>query len=265
MRNKITPVVKYLLIINTVMLIITWLLGKSGINLYNVLGLFNFKSEYFHPYEFITHMFMHGGFWHLLFNMYALYLFGTILEQIWGSQRFLVFYLVSGLGAAALQSLVNWWMINNLSTNIQEFMVSPTVENFKMLVLKYPKLLNGNTQAIIQNWGSQDINNIRSQLNNLLQSQINIPTVGASGAIFGLLMAFGFIFPDVPLMLIFIPIPIKAKWFVIGYGVLELFSGFFHITGDHIAHFAHLGGMLFGFIILKIWYKKNWRHPQNYQ
>lgn len=263
MKNRITPVVKYLIIINTLMLVITWVLGGYGINLYHIFGLYNVKSEYFRPYQFITHMFMHGGFWHLFFNMYALYLFGVILERVWGSERFLFFFFVTGLGAAFFYSLVNYWTMSALSNNIQQFMVNPTVDNFKMLVMKYPKLFNGNVQAIIQNWNVQDVNNIRQQLDNLLQSQLNIPTVGASGAIFGLLMAFGFIFPDVPLMLIFFPVPIKAKWFVLGYGVLELFSGLLHITGDHIAHFAHLGGMLFGYIILKIWYKDNWRHPKN--
>jgi len=264
MRNRVTPVVKYLLIINIGMYILTWLLQRTGIDLYRIFGLFNVKSEYFHPYQFITHMFMHGGLLHIFFNMYALYLFGIILERVWGSQRFLLFFIITGLGAAALQSLVNWWMVHNLADQIQQFMVNPTLENFKILALKYPNLLNGNVKAIMQNWNSVDINQIRSQLNVILQSQMNIPTVGASGAIFGLLMAFGFIFPDVPLMFIFIPIPIKAKWFVIGYGILELFSGLLNITGDNIAHFAHLGGMLFGYIILKIWYKKNWRHPQNY-
>ncbi len=266
MNNRITPVVKWLLIINSSMLLLTWLLAGVGIDLFKIFGLFYPKSEYYSPYQFFTHMFMHAGIIHLLFNMYALYLFGVILERVWGSERFLFYYLFTGLGAAALHTAVNWWMLHDFYNAVQNFTIDPTLQNFRFLVEHYPRYFNTDqANAIMSHWNTVDVNIIRERVNAILQQRINIPTVGASGAIFGLLMAFGFMFPDVPLMLIFIPIPIKAKWFVIGYGLLELFNGVTNIQGDHIAHFAHLGGMIFGYILLKIWYKKNWRNPQNYR
>ena len=265
MKNRITPVVKWLLIINTAMLLLTLILERYGIDLFKIFGLFYPKSEYYSPYQFFTHMFMHAGFIHLIFNMYALYLFGVILERVWGSERFLFYYLFAGLGAAALQTLVNWLMLHGFYNAVQQFMIDPTVQNFSYLVQHYPRYFDVNkARAVIANWNAIDVNAIREQVNTILQQRINIPTVGASGAIFGLLMAFGFMFPNVPLMLIFVPIPIKAKWFVTGYGLLELISGVSNVQGDHIAHFAHLGGMIFGYILLKIWYKKNWRNPKNY-
>ena len=225
MKLRITPVVKWLLIINTLMLVLTWFFASIGIDFYKIFGLFYPKSEYYSPYQFFTHMFMHAGIIHLLLNMYALYLFGVILEQVWGSERFLFYYLFAGLGAAASQTFVNWMIFHNFYNAVQNFSIDPTLQNFRFLIEHYPRYFNiDKARAIMVNWNAVDVNAIRDQVNNILQQQINIPTVGASGAIFGLLMAFGFMFPDVPLMLIFVPIPIKAKWFVTGYGLLELFS-----------------------------------------
>ncbi len=258
--NKITPVVKYLLFINAGMLGLTYVLSFSGIDLVQILGLHYFKSQYFEPFQFVTHMFMHGGIIHLLFNMYALYLFGTILERVWGSQRFLFYYLFTGFGAAILHTAVNWYMLHGFYNAVQEFLTNPALENFKALVQEYPRYFNQEAvNNIIANWGSYDVNQLRDSVSGVLEAQMNIPTVGASGAVFGLLLAFGVMFPDVPLMLMFIPIPIKAKYFVIGYGLLELFNGVTNIPGDNVAHFAHLGGMIFGYILLKIWYKGNLR------
>ncbi|MEA3451827.1 MAG: rhomboid family intramembrane serine protease [Bacteroidota bacterium] len=259
MRQKLTPVVKYLLIINGTMLLLTFLLQSAGvIDLNKVLGLFYFKSEYFNPFQIITHMFMHGGFIHLLFNMYALYLFGTILEKVMGAKRFLFFYLFTGLGAAALHTAYSWYIIQDFYNSVQLFIVDSSLLNFETLVNTFPQYFNAQSaDGIIENWSSYNINDIRNLVNDVLQHRMNIPTVGASGAVFGLLLAFGVMFPDIPLMLFFVPIPIKAKYFVIGYGLLELFTGMSNFQGDNIAHFAHLGGMLFGFILLKIWYKGN--------
>jgi len=240
------------------MLELTYILSGFGINLVQILGLHYFKSQYFEPIQIVTHMFMHGGIIHLLFNMYALYLFGVILERVWGSQRFLFYYLFTGFGAAILHTAVNWYMLHDFYNSVQIFLTEPVLENFKSLVNEYPRYFNHEAvNNIIANWSQIDINQVRTQVGNVLENQINVPTVGASGAVFGLLLAFGVMFPDVPLMLIFIPIPIKAKYFVIGYGLLELFNGLTNIPGDNVAHFAHLGGMLFGYILLKIWYKGN--------
>ena len=258
MLKKLTPVVKYLLIINGIMLLLVYILKGYGIDLYKIFGLFYFKSEYFRPYQYITHMFMHAGLIHLLFNMYALYLFGNILERVWGPKRFLLYYLLTGLGAAALQTAYSYYMIHDFYNSVQYFIVDPSLLDFKTLTSHYHQYFNTKAvNSIIANWGSYNINDIRGAVNSALQAQLNIPTVGASGADFGLLIAFGLMFPNIPLMLIFVPIPIKAKYFVLGYGALELFNGVMNAPGDHIAHSAHLGGMLFGFIILKLWYKGN--------
>ncbi|MBN2663282.1 MAG: rhomboid family intramembrane serine protease [Bacteroidales bacterium] len=270
--NRLTPAVKYLIIINGIFFALSYLLQNS-IDLHQYLGLFYFKSEYFQPYQFITHMFMHGrlgygGGFHILFNMYALFLFGSILERVWGAKRFIIYYMFTGLGAAALHTAVNWYMLHDFYNAVQTFLISPEIENFKYLASNYSDYFRGinfslnngtdvSPQVIIDNWNTININSIRNYVDFALERSINIPTVGASGAVFGLLLAFGMMFPNIPLMLFFIPIPIKAKYFVIGYGVLELVNGLTNIPGDNIAHFAHLGGMIFGFILLKIWYKNN--------
>lgn len=254
--NRLTQAVKILLIINGAFFIATYIARGIGIDLYQHLGLFYFKSQNFQPYQFITHMFMHGGIIHLLFNMYALFLFGSILEQVWGAKRFVFFYLFTGLGAALLHTAVNWYMLHDFYNAVQRFLLAPDTNGFETLISNYPKYFDiHKAQTIINNWATYDINSIRDAVNQTLEAQLNIPTVGASGAVFGLLLAFGMMFPNIPLMLFFIPIPIKAKYFVIGYGLLELINGVTNIPGDNVAHFAHLGGMLFGFILLKIWYK----------
>ncbi|MBN2891719.1 MAG: rhomboid family intramembrane serine protease [Bacteroidales bacterium] len=258
MFRNLTPVVKNLLIVNAGLLVLTYLLSYAGIDLVKILGLFYFKSEYFMPYQFVSHMFMHGGLVHLLFNMYALLLFGSILERIWGPKRFLFYYLFTGLGAAALHTAVNWYLIHDFYSSVQDFLVHPYLENFQALTQGYSRYFNQDAVSqIINNWQSYDKTALRESVDNALQAQMNIPTVGASGAVFGLLLAFGMMFPNAPLGIIFIPVRIKAKWFVIGYGALELISGIRNASGDNIAHFAHLGGMIFGFILLKIWYKGN--------
>jgi len=225
------PVVKNLLIINGLMFLGLWAFESAfGIDLNRVLGLFYFKSPYFHPYQIITHMFMHGSLSHLFFNMFALWMFGRVLEQVWGSQRFLIYYFVTGLGAAFLHMFVNHLM---LASSIKQVIDAYGIDNFTD-------------------------ENVRQLLNtgNLLAQKVGIglyvPVVGASGAVFGLLLAFGMLFPNTQLMLLFPPIPIRAKYFVMGYGAIELYLGLTQ-PGSNVAHFAHLGGMLFGFILLKYW------------
>lgn len=256
--NRMTPVVKYLLIINGSMLALTYILKYFGIDLLQYLALFYFKSQYFEPFQFVTHMFMHANLIHLFFNMYALFIFGSVLETVWGPKRFFFYYIFTGLGAAALHTAVNWYMIHGFYEAAQHFIVNPDLSNFQFLVSHYSQYFNKEgVQQIIQNWDLQNINNLRQQINDAMEAQINVPTVGASGAVFGLLLAFGLMFPKVPLYLFFIPIPIRAVYFVIGYGALELFNGVTMKGGDHVAHFAHLGGMIFGYILLRIWYGRH--------
>lgn len=228
------PVVKNLIIINVVMLILTEVLKISGINLNGILGLYFPKSEFFRSWQVATHMFMHGGFVHLLFNMFALWMFGRVLEQVWGPKRFLLYYLVTGLGAAFFFELVQYIQYNKVMG-----ILSP-----EQLQLVY----DSGSQAISQgrNFADADM----GKLNSIL----NVPVVGASGAVFGVLLAFGMLFPNTQLMLLFPPIPIKAKYVVIGYAAIELYLA---ITspGSGIAHTAHLGGMIFGYLMIRYWRK----------
>jgi membrane associated rhomboid family serine protease len=225
------PVVKNLIIINALMFLAYMALGGS-INLNWKLGLFYWGSDQFEPYQFITHMFMHGGFAHIFFNMFALWMFGRVLENVWGPKRFFIYFFVTGLGAAFLHLLVNHIQIQGLMNQMSQ-------EQISMVMQKGSQALQG---------GQNFTDPMMAKLN----ASVNIPTVGASGAVFGVLLAFGMLFPNTQLLLIFPPIPIKAKYFVIGYGVLELFLGFTQ-QGSNVAHFAHVGGMIFGFILIKYW------------
>jgi len=233
--NTIPPVVKNLIIINVLMWLATIILRMQGIDLTSILGLHYIESPEFRPYQLVSHMFMHdsSGPMHLIFNMFALWMFGRVLESVWGPKRFFIYYFVTGLGAAALHTFVNYVEFQYYASKIDP-------EAVQAVFSKGAEILQQG-----QNWvGSA------GKLNIIL----NTPTVGASGAVFGILLGFGMLFPNTQLMLLFPPIPIKAKYFVMGYGAIELFSGIAN-TGDNIAHFAHLGGMLFGFFMIRYWNK----------
>lgn len=231
-------IVKNLLIINGLFFLAKIAL-EPNIDLSGLLGAFYWKSEHFQPWQIITHMFMHGNFMHIFFNMFALWMFGSAIEQVWGPKRFLEYYLITGLGAFVLHYAVVAWQANAL---VQE--VSP--EMLEMVKSEGRSLLMSN-----RNYTDETL----AQLN----FAYNIPVVGASGAVFGLLLAFGMMFPNTRLIMLFFPVPIKAKYFVMIFGAIELFSGFANRPGDNVAHFAHLGGMLFGYILIKYWGKNKFR------
>ena len=205
--NSIPQVTRTLIVINVIVLVFTMLMGDR---MYSLFSLFAFSSPLFRPWQIITHMFMHGGFWHLFFNMYTLMIFGTPLERTWGSKKFLLFYFVTGLGAALCHNLV-------VGMQISHYMSA------------------GNTAAA--------------------QAAMMVPTVGASGAIYGVLLGFGMLWPNTELQLIFPPVRLTAKWFVIIFGAIELVTGLTGLGGN-IAHFAHLGGMVFGLILILYWKKR---------
>jgi membrane associated rhomboid family serine protease len=255
------PVVLNLILINVVMLAATWALGNMGIDLTETLGLHDIRSPYFHSWQFVTHMFMHGGITHLFFNMFALWMFGKVLEMVWGPRRFFIYFFVTGLGAAALHSFVTYLEISSMQRSAMAFLNTPSPELLAAFVksnLSHPTTW---VTDLVNSWYDSPSNPALIQkgtevVQSILQMRINVPTVGASGAVFGILLAFGYLFPNTELMLLFPPIPIKAKFFVIGYGALEVY---FAITQSNsgIAHFAHLGGMLFGFILLRYWGKNS--------
>lgn len=228
--NNIPPVTRNLLLINVAMFVATMIFGNLfNISLNRVLGLFYFQSPYFGPWQIVTHMFMHGGLTHIFFNMWALFMFGKTLESVWGGQRFLIYYLATGLGAAFFHSLVIYLQIG-------------------------PEIAQLKTAYAVDRINVNLVNEILKPGNPYysLGRSLITPTVGASGAVYGVLLAFGMLFPNTQLFIIPIPFPIKAKWLVIGFGALELFLGVTQ-TGGNIAHFAHLGGMIFGFILIKYW------------
>jgi membrane associated rhomboid family serine protease len=253
------PVVKNLIMINIVMLVATYSLRTMGIDLTEKLGLFYPGSEHFRPYQFITHLFMHGDFFHLLFNMFALFMFGKVLEMVWGPRRFLIYFFVTGLGAAALHSFVTYLEISALQKSAAAFINTPSPDLLAAFVKAHLSHPATGVMDLVNNWGDAPNNPVLIQqgidvVRAILEMKIDIPTVGASGAIFGVLLGFGYLFPNTELMLLFPPVPIKAKYFVMGYGGIELYLGITE-SNSNIAHFAHLGGMLFGFILLRYWSK----------
>ncbi len=221
-------VVKNLLIINGLFFLVTIVVGnRLGIDLTQYLGLHYPLSDDFKPYQIITYMFMHGNFLHILSNMFALWMFGTSIENYWGGKRFLVYYLVTGLGAAIIHYIVLYYTT-----------VIPALHEIK---------------ALQQLDNIQDADAVAQQFYNHIP-----PVVGASGAVFGILLAFGMMFPN-QIIYLYFAIPIKAKYFVILYGLFELYAGIENSRSDNVAHFAHLGGMVFGYILIKYWNKNGSR------
>ena len=233
--NRIPVVTKNLLAINVVMFLALIVANKNGIDLNNILGLHFYMSEEFHPYQLVTYMFMHGGFSHLFFNMFALFMFGRTLEYVWGPKRFLIFYVVAGLGAAFVQELVGAVRFYNLVEGVDADKLAIVFEE----------------GAAALREGKNFIIPKLAELNLVLNSQ----TVGASGAVYAILLGFGMLFPNERMYVFPVPFPIKAKYFVIGYALIELYMGTMG-TPDGVAHFAHLGGMLFGFFLIKLWRNK---------
>ncbi|MDA0912749.1 MAG: rhomboid family intramembrane serine protease [Bacteroidetes bacterium] len=220
--NNVPPVVKNLIIINVLFYLATVAIGEYQM-LHYFAGTYP-GSPNFYPWQVVSHMFMHGGIGHLFFNMFALFMFGGQLERLWGGKRFLNYYIICGLGGFFLHELVfGLELFSEYNTFFPEF--------------------NRPSRMTEADW----IRNLDFVFGRV---------VGASGAVFGILLAFGMLFPNTRLMLLFPPIPIKAKYFVIGYGILELTLALENSSGDNVAHFAHLGGMLFGYFVLKRWQKE---------
>lgn len=240
--RSIPPATRHLLLLNIGIWLFSFIaLQFKGFDLSWFLGLHFFTSPAFNPVQLVTYMFLHDstGFAHIFFNMFSLYMFGRVLEQVMGTKRFLFFYLSTGIGAALIQLAVIFFQIEFITSQI------PKAELIQIL-----QAIRTEGAQALQN-GMNYTDSLMGELNGL----INGTMIGASGAVFGILLAFGMLFPNVPLYLFFIPVPIKAKYMVIGYGLIELFFG---ISGavSGVAHFAHLGGLLVGLIIILIWKKK---------
>jgi membrane associated rhomboid family serine protease len=233
--GPIPVVTRNLIIVNFLVWIAGELLG-GVFNMDNYLALHYFSSEHFMPHQIITYMFMHGNLGHVFFNMFAVYMFGCTLEMVWGPKKYLVYYMITGIGAAALQLLIVFLRVRYIEANMSVEAIS-TVYNDGLSVLM------SNRNYVDTDMGA-------------LNMLVNVPMVGASGAVFGVLVGFGLLFPNVEIMMLLFPVPVKAKWFVIGYGVMELALGVMNRAGDNVAHFAHLGGLITGFLIVLYWQKK---------
>ena len=219
--SSIPTATKNIIIINVLVMIMTSLNENM---MYQTFSLFYPTSPFFRWWQPVTHMFMHGGFWHLFFNMYTLYFFGRVLEERWGAKKFLIFYFVTGLGAALVHTGVEWIQMQHWMGQVAEGSMAAQA---KIHALKMT------------------------------------PTVGASGAIYGVLMGFAMLYPDAILSLIFPPVSMKAKWFVLIFGGIELLTGITGVGGG-IAHFAHLGGLIFGYFLIMYWKKKGTLYGRGY-
>lgn len=269
------PVVKNLLIINGLFFLAALGVGAAfKFDLNNLLGLHYFRAEYFKPFQYISYMFMHStqNFSHILFNMFALWMFGNTLENVWGSKKFLIYYIVTGLGAGIIYT---FWIHFQLSPTLHAvdlFLNNPSLQsfvefrnskylqigsydiqnNFNAFVGEYNRLINSDPTLALQ----KSISFMEQYRIDFLNAHT---VVGASGAVFGILLAFGMMFPN-SLIYLYFAIPIKAKWFVILYGLFELYSGISNNPNDNVAHFAHLGGMVFGFLLISYWKHKGKLH-----
>ena len=237
--GKLTETVKHLIILNVLFFAASSFLG---LDLNNFLALYFPENENFGIWQFVTHMFMHGGFMHILFNMYALWAFGSPLEQMWGRNKFIFFYFSAGLGAGLIYTAVNYFQFNSIHNDLI---------NLGLQTSDIQSLLTSGK------YNSDILNQIPEKKLMEFYQIYNTPAVGASGAIYGVLVAFGMTFPNAKLALIFLPVPISAKYFIPVLIALDLFSGVtgFSIFGGGIAHFAHVGGAVIGFLIM--WYWKN--------
>jgi membrane associated rhomboid family serine protease len=236
------PVIKNLLIINGLMFFAQLTIKNTAFGtLEDIFALHTWQSPLFKPWQFVTHMFMHGGFDHLFFNMFALWMFGSILENVWGAKRFLIFYFVCGLGAALCHMIA---LYSESQVIIEKFNSIQTTLDAEYFINRY--------------WDNSSLSPTLENARGVLMANLNEATLGASGAVFGCLTAFGYLFPNTYLYLYFF-LPVKAKWFVMGYIAVELFSSIRNSAGDNVAHLAHLGGALFGFLLVWTWNKKNRR------
>jgi membrane associated rhomboid family serine protease len=267
--NVLPPVIKNLLILNGIFYLATVVFElKMHIDLTDILGLHYFFSEDFRPYQLVTYMFMHGSLAHIFFNMFALWMFGNVLENVWGPKRFLIYYVVCGIGAVLLHYTIHYFEIQPVIHALNDYITDPSAEKFNFLIeskkIRLTPEMAQTLQPIYLDFKNQMLSGntdkaLQTSIDFVLEYKkefLNAPVVvGASGSIFGLLLAFGMMFPNSMIYLYFF-FPIKAKYFVILYGAIELFGAVRASDGDNIAHYAHLGGMLFGFILIKLWNRK---------
>lgn len=259
---NLTPTVKNLLIINVVVFIMQSFM--KDLHLSELLAMYRINSIFFEPYQIFTYMFAHADFFHILFNMLFLVFLGSSLEMAWGGKKFLMFYIVTGIGAGFFYAIIGLVQTSGLQSDLQSYRDNPSVETFTIMVddhrKKLSKLRFNDGSSIYEFLEKYEKNpealrsksvDLSREMEEYLVTRYPGRVIGASGAMYGLLMAFGMMFPERQLMLLFPPIPIKAKYFVLILGGMALYSGLKGNPADPVAHLVHLGGMVFGFIMVK--------------
>lgn len=273
---QLPPVVKNLLIINALICLAYYVVRSTfGLDINDIFGMYYWQSEEFGIWQFVTFQFMHGGFEHMFFNMFAVFMFGRVLESVWGAKRFLKYYLITGIGSGLIQQVALYFDINPIFEAIDAYLSNPSTEGMNVFLSQFPAFNYESAMALSDFTNrynaivNQDMVAANALAHDFLEQYSRMfvdahITVGASGAVFGLLLAFGMLFPNQIIMLMIPPIPIKAKYFVIIYGAIELFAGIGSFGYDNVAHWAHLGGMLFGFFLIRRWKRNNDMYGREY-
>ncbi|MBV9989603.1 MAG: rhomboid family intramembrane serine protease [Chitinophagaceae bacterium] len=262
------PAVKNLLIINVLCFLAQKTFGgfNSGFSIDDTFALHAWQSSLFRPWQLVTHLFLHGGLSHIFLNMLALWMFGSVLENVWGSKRFLTFYLICGLGAALMHLLFLSYemipLVRDYTAVMQEHAMPNSNNSALISFLQHHDVFKSQDQMIdalrVMPGNHPQVNQLVDSLASYYDNTLNSATLGASGAVFGILAAFGYLFPNTYIYL-YMLIPVKAKWFVLFYGAVELYEGIRNSAGDNVAHWAHIGGAIVGLLVVITWNKTNRR------
>jgi len=257
MFRALTPVVKNLLLITIGFFVIT---SYFLPHLQGMFALYYIESERFLPFQLLTYMFMHADFWHLFSNMLGLFIFGPLLEQFLGPKKLFTLWMVCGIGSGVLYSGYTVYQMNALENRIEQFHSDPDPEAFNRFVSEHRYLFGPGIYDLIDDYsrnpGDETLQERAYQnMAGVYQLKSNIPMVGASGALFGVLIAFGMLFPNTQLFLLFPPMPIKAKYLVLFYGLYTVYNIFVSNPTDNVAHFAHLSGLIIGAVLVTVWKK----------
>ncbi|MEO9966677.1 MAG: rhomboid family intramembrane serine protease [Reichenbachiella sp.] len=256
---QLTPIVKNILIINAVLLLLETIVN---ISLAPIFGVHSLYSDQFFIFQYVSYMWLHAGLWHLIGNMIVIFFFGPMLERIWGPKRFLTFYLIVGIGAGLIYGIADLIDKNGIKNDAIEFSANPNPDDFYIYIQNYGEgydiaALTDIADTYFDNAEHPGrINEAVMIVNKIYDNKLNNRMIGASGAVFGVLLAFAILFPNTEIMLLFLPVPIKAKYLVFAYGSWEIYSEIFKKTGDNISHITHLGGIIVAFIVLKVWQKQ---------
>ncbi|MDX2190631.1 MAG: rhomboid family intramembrane serine protease [Bacteroidota bacterium] len=251
---SITPAVRNLLLIN----LVVFITDKFVFDLTNLFGLRYIYGSEFYPFQFFTYMFLHADFSHIFFNMFALFMFGPLLERFWGPKKFLIFYIITGIGGGVIYSIITFYNMYDLQSAINLYLQDPNPDKFTIFMDKYAKGIYHANYNFINRFAENptDQGMIQESIDFvkvLFDRKANAPLIGASGCVFGVLMAFGMLFPNTELFIFPLPVPIKAWLYVTFYGLIELYAGVRAQEGDNVAHFAHIGGMVFAYIMIRLW------------